>query len=200
MAWVNMLLHIAKRDHNRAAFDKWPLALTNHSDMLEGMSLKVLKLIHNDAYKLWYTDLGYISSSEGILANGDEPQALRRALYEVQVSVVYLPDTLLHIVQNSNVMGRLNPGSLCTRLERSRSKVREAHENTKRVLLEYILSDPSFCQYGAVELFPLRTVRISRSTSASHSCLMIKMKVLYSIEIAVEVLILRNFRCKLCKP
>jgi sacsin len=154
MAWVNMLMHIAERDRDRAAFDKWPLVLAKPGDVLDGMIQKVLQIVQDTVCQVWYTNLGYISSSIGLLANGDEPPALRKALHEVGIPVIYLPGTLLHTVRSSDVVERLSPSSLCSRLEKNISKVREANEDAKRILLEYVLSDPSFCKYGAIELFP----------------------------------------------
>jgi sacsin len=154
IAWVNMLLHIAKRDRDRAAFDKWPLVLVKPGDVLGGMIQKVLQIAQDRACQVWYTNLGYVSSSIGLLANGDEPSALRKALHEVGIPVIYLPDTLLDAVRSSNVVERLSPNSLCSRLEKDIYKLREVSEDAKRVLLEYVLSDPSFCKYGAIELFP----------------------------------------------
>jgi sacsin len=154
MAWVNMLVHIARRDPGRAAFDKWPLAFAKPGDLLDGMIQKVLQIVQDQTYQIWYTNLGYISPSMGLLANGDELPALRKALHGVGIPVIYLPKTLLHSVQSRHVVERLSPTSLCIHLERKGHKVREVQEDAKQVLLEYILSDPSFCKYGAIELFP----------------------------------------------
>ncbi len=154
IAWVNMLMHIAERDSDRAAFDKWPSVLAKPGDVLDGMIQKVLQIVQDRTCQVWYTNLGYVSSSKGLLANGDELPALRKALREVGIPVIYLPDTLLRTIQSSNVVERLSPSSLCSRLEKNISKVREVNEDAKRTLLEYVLSDPSFCKYGAIELFP----------------------------------------------
>ena len=153
-AWVNMLLHVAQRDPKRAAFAKWPLTVANHNDVLHGMIQKVLQIVQDRSCRIWYTDLGYTSSNLGLLANGDESPALRRALCDVGTPMIYLPDTLLPTVQSSNLVERLSPTSLCGRLERSGHQVRALIEDAKQVLLEYILSDPSFRGYGAMELFP----------------------------------------------
>jgi len=154
MAWVNMLLHIAKRDPERAAFAKWPLAVANPNDVLHGMTQRVLQILQDKSCQVWYTDLGYTSSNLGLLANGDESPSLRNALRDVGTPMIYLPDTLLSIVHSSNLVERLSPTSLCGRLERSGHQVRELIEDAKQALLEYILSDPSFRTYGAIELFP----------------------------------------------
>ena len=151
-----MLIHVAQRDRDRAAFDKWPMALAKPGHVLDGMIQKVLQIVQDKEYQLWYTSLGYKSSSIGLLANGDELPALRKALHDVGVPVIYLPDTLLCTVRSSNIVERLSPSSLCTYLERNINKVREVQEDAKRVLLEYVLSDPSFCKYGAIELFPFQ--------------------------------------------
>ena len=82
-AWVNMLLHVAQRDPKRAAFAKWPLTVANHNDVLHGMIQKVLQIVQDRSCRIWYTDLGYTSSNLGLLANGDESPALRRALRDV---------------------------------------------------------------------------------------------------------------------
>ena len=154
MAWVNMLLHVAKQDPKRAAFTKWPLAVANSNDVLHGMIQNLLQIVQDKSCQIWYTELGYTSSSLGLLANGHESPALRRALRDVELPIIYLPDALLSIVESSNLVERLSPTSLCGRLEKSKHQVRELTENAKQVLLEYILSDPSFRGYGALELFP----------------------------------------------
>lgn len=153
-AWVNMLLHVAQQDPERAAFAKWPLTVANHNDVLHGIIQKVLQIVQDKSCQIWYTDLGYTSSNLGLLANGDESPALRRALRDVGTPMIYLPDTLFPTVQSSNLVERLNPTSLCGRLEKSGHQVRALIESAKQVLLEYILLDPSFRGYGAIEIFP----------------------------------------------
>ncbi len=159
MAWVGMLIHVAKRDPDRAAFDKWPLALAAPGDVLDGMIQKVLQIFQDNASQIWYTGLGYISPNKGLLANGNELVALRDSLHSVGIPVIYLPETLRYAVQSSKIVERLKPNSLCTYLEKDRCKVQKVHEDAKQVLLEYILSDPSFVKYGAIELFPFQDGR-----------------------------------------
>ena len=78
-----MLMYVAQRDPEQAAFTRWQSTVENHNDVFHGMIQKVLQIVQDKSFRIWYTDLGYTSSNLGLLASGDESPALRRALRDV---------------------------------------------------------------------------------------------------------------------
>jgi sacsin len=147
-----MLMHVAKLHPEKSPFSKWPLTAPDSSTIGSNICRKVLEIIKNGCYSLWFTDLGYVASESALLATRMESSTLRTGLKELGIPVIFAPAKMLSIMQN--VAKTLNPSSLCDSLATKKDKLRAASENSKQVLLEYVISDPSFRGYGAVELFP----------------------------------------------
>lgn len=153
-AWTNLLVYLAQQYPDQSAFEMWPKRQDDTNNILYHIDEKVLRIIEQQNYSLWYTDLGYVTLGSGLVTNIETSSAMRKALNEAGVPVIYLPGDLMSRVETTCKVQYLRPQTLCDRLERGQEQLRIVGEDTKQVLLDYVISDPDFREYGAVELFP----------------------------------------------
>jgi sacsin len=154
-AWANLLSYLAEKYPEQSAFGRWPKQQQDKNNALYKMSDKVLEIVEEHKCKLWYTDVGYVTLNSALLASGRESAALRKALSESRVPVIYIEDELRSVVtEKCKTVHYLNCQTLCLHLEREQEKLRATNDQTKQVILEYVLSDPDFRGYGSIELFP----------------------------------------------
>jgi sacsin len=154
MAWTQMLLHLAQHYPDQSSFGMWPRMLDNPSDECYGIDQKVLRIIDDEKPAAWYTSLGYITLDSGLLASGGESPRLKTVLHDAGVPVIYLTDQLRSSVVKACKPKIMSPEKLCKRLQHKGGELQTLSDENKQTLLDYLVSDPEFCGYGAVELFP----------------------------------------------
>jgi sacsin len=153
-AWTKLLVDLAKQYPNQSAFDTWPKPQEDTNNILYHIDEKVLRIVEQNNYSLWYTDLGYVTLGSGLVTKMENSSVMRKALNEAGVPVIYLNDDLFSSVEAICKVDHLRPQTLCIWLERRQERLRIVSEDTKQMLLDYVMSDPDFRGYGAVELFP----------------------------------------------
>ncbi|RDL30678.1 Uncharacterized protein BP5553_10023 [Venustampulla echinocandica] len=154
IAWTNLLGTLARRDPNQPAFERWPQTIDDARDPLSSVVEKVVGVIEKETLALWPTAVGYVTAKDGLLDTGAEPATLRDALLEARVPVVYVPQRLRHRA-NDLFKGRiLCPQSLCQFIKIKSYRIKMWSNQTKHEILEYLLSEPSFIEYGGLDLFP----------------------------------------------
>jgi len=153
-AWTNLLIYLAQKYPNRPAFEMWPKPQEDSNDISYGVERKFLEIVEQNNYSLWYSDLGYVTLRSSLVSKNDKSSALTTALSNAGVPVIYLSERLLSSVQATCKVEHLTPKTLCGRLERGQEVLRMISEDMKQTLLDYIISDPNYRGYGAIELFP----------------------------------------------
>lgn len=167
-AWTNLLVYLARKYPDHSAFEMWPKAQEDANHILHLIEKKVLRIVEQKNYEVWYTDLGYVTLRSGLVTKIENSSVMREALNEAGVPVIYLHDALLSSVKTTCKVEYLKPQTLCDRLEWGQEQLRLISENAKQILLDYVISDPYFHEYGAVELFPFEdgTYRAIDETTA----------------------------------
>lgn len=94
MAWTSLLQYMAKLYPSQPAFKKWPRELEDSQDFLRGCLERLIQIIEQKSLALWPTDQGFMAVKDSLLAKGNESIALRDALRDVHVPIVYLPEHL----------------------------------------------------------------------------------------------------------
>jgi sacsin len=153
-AWTNLLVYLAQQYPDQSAFGIWPKPQEDTNNILYHIDEKVLRIIEQKNYSVWYTDLGYVTLGSGLVTKIEKSSVMRKALNDAGVPVIYLPGDLMSSVETTYKVKSLRPQTLCGFLERRQDKLRIISEDAKQVLLDYVISDPNFREYGAVELFP----------------------------------------------
>jgi sacsin len=98
--------------------------------------------------------VGYITAEEGLLSTGEESMTLKCALEEAKAPVIYIPEVLRQKVKHLFKGRTLCARKLGSLLQSQSSLIRLWSFDTKQIILEYLLSDPGYLDYGTLELFP----------------------------------------------
>ena len=156
IAWSNLLLHMASICPNQSTFEWFPRFVESPNDPLMNPLKNVLSTIVKDSLPLWWTEIGHSRADEGLLNVGAKSLALREALREAKVPVVYAPDGLHSHVQHIFNGRHLDPQRLFSFLASKNDQIRDWSHDTKMSILEYLLSDGAFTEIGTLELFPFK--------------------------------------------
>lgn len=115
-----------------------------------------MEIIEKESLALWPSDVGYITSKDGLLGTSIESTALRDALREAKAPVVYVPQRLQHRAEDLFKDQVLCPQTFCHFVRSKAGQIKLWSEQTKLEILEYLLSKPTFANYGGLELFPFK--------------------------------------------
>jgi sacsin len=154
IAWTMLLRYLACIYPDRPAFEWWPQSPDDSHDFLANAIDNIVKIIEKDCLPIFPTEVGYVTASAGLLGTGRESIALRKALQEAKSPVVYVPERLWHKIGKLFDGRNLCPKVLCDLLSIDNSRTKQWSDTTKQTILEYLLSEPGFSNYGALELFP----------------------------------------------
>jgi sacsin len=122
---------------------------------LHNATENVIRVIEKESLALWPTHEGYVTAQNGLLGTGIESD-LRDALQEAGAPVVYVPQRLQGRAEKFFKDRLLCPQSLCKFMRSKSSQIGGWSHRTKHKILEYILSEPGFTDYGGLELFPFK--------------------------------------------
>ncbi|TVY34994.1 Sacsin [Lachnellula subtilissima] len=154
IAWTQVLNYLAVLHPDQPAFDIWPQNIDGTREHLSNSLEDVLSVIETESLPLWPSNVGYVSSKEGLLYTGIGDAALREALREAGAPVVYVPEQLQQEAQRLFKGRILGPESLCHFLRVVGDDVKLWSNGTKHRIAEYLLTEPGFNDYGGLELFP----------------------------------------------
>jgi sacsin len=155
LAWTKLLSYLAHAYPHQPAFERWPQSITDNRDPLSNATEKVIGVIEKESRALWPTNEGYVTAKSGLLDTGIE-SALRDALQEAEAPVVYVPQRLQGKAEKLFKDRLLRPRSLCQFMRSKDSQIGSWSDRTKHKILEYLLSEPGFTDYGNLELFPFK--------------------------------------------
>ncbi|RFU27756.1 hypothetical protein B7463_g8577, partial [Scytalidium lignicola] len=151
-AWTGLLEHISKLQGIEPSFNWWPCNSEDDRDPLIGALGNLIEVIKRESLCLFPTDIGYASSF--LIDIGGESKALREALKQAKIPVVYVPQTYRNTITSNFKEKILSPRTLCDFIRSWSKQITEWPNNIKRELLEYITSDYGFSNYADLPLFP----------------------------------------------
>jgi len=156
IAWTKLLGYLACLHPNQSFFHTWPQSTDDTRDPFSNALENVIEVIEKECLPLWLSEAGYVTSQDGFLYTGYHDAALRDALREAGVPVVYVPRGLQHRARELFQDRILRPEHLCRFLRSGRRnrQIPTWTESTKHKILEYLLSEPGFTDYAGLELFP----------------------------------------------
>ncbi|KAF4626625.1 hypothetical protein G7Y89_g11535 [Cudoniella acicularis] len=167
LAWTRLLTKVAQLYPNQSAFEIWPRVINGTQNSLNAAMDNFLKILNQKALPLWPTDTGYVAMKDGFLATGQESGPLRDALRHAKVPVVYVPQALQYKTSQLYPNRVLSPNHLYSFLKRS-NRIKLCDQQTKHQILEYLVSQRGFLDYGGLEIFPFEdgAYRSIQGTSA----------------------------------
>jgi sacsin len=154
IAWTRLLSYLADLYPDTPTFEWWPQNLEDPHDLLADAIENIVKIIDTKSLSLFPTAVGYVNKNAGLLDTGKESMALIDALQEAQVPIVYIPQRLRDKVEHLFNGRVLSPPKLCAFLKKDSNRIKGWTDVTKQVILEYLLSESGFTEYGTLELFP----------------------------------------------
>lgn len=155
-AWTKLLSYFSHLYPEQPTFEKWPLSLNDAQHPFSYALENVLAIIEKESFALWPTYVGYKTTKASLLGTGLESLPLQTALREAKVPVVYVPERLQHISQKNFEARVLCSRTLCTFLRSVKGHIKLWSEQTKNEIVEYLLSEPGFNDYGGLDLFPFK--------------------------------------------
>ncbi|KAH9222449.1 hypothetical protein DL95DRAFT_441261 [Leptodontidium sp. 2 PMI_412] len=159
VAWVKLLSALAELYPLQSAFEKWPKLMDNKQEPLSDSVDRVVEIIQKECLALWPTDTGYVDAKTGLLALGSETAALKEALREANVPVVYVPKFLQNHAKRVFGSQCISPENVCAFLNSKREVVSTLSDKTKTTLLDYVLSSPGLGDYGDLKIFPFEDTK-----------------------------------------
>ncbi|KAJ5050730.1 uncharacterized protein L3040_002603 [Drepanopeziza brunnea f. sp. 'multigermtubi'] len=154
VTWVKLLSVLSRLLPLQPTFERWPLAGDGRDPLSKAVD-QVISIIQKENIALWPTCTGYVKSRAGFLASGSESAALKEALREAQMPVVYVPEKLDQLAKALFLDNLLGAGTLCTFLNSLKSQdIAKLSAKSKNELLGCILSDPEVIDYQDLEVFP----------------------------------------------
>jgi sacsin len=154
MAWTRLLEHIADLHPDISPFEWWPKSVDGDQDFLANAIENFVNIIDKESLPLFPTTIGYVTSNVGMLDTGSESEALIGALRQAKVPIVYIPQRLRNYIKHLFTGRVLSPHTLST-FFKNHGNISEAWKHsTKQVILEYLLSEPGFTDYGSLDIFP----------------------------------------------
>ncbi|KAI9047124.1 hypothetical protein LZ554_008578 [Drepanopeziza brunnea f. sp. 'monogermtubi'] len=154
VTWVKLLSVLSQLLPLQPTFERWPLAGDGRDPLSKAVD-QVISIIQKENIALWPTCTGYVTSHAGFFASGSESAALKEALREAQMPVVYVPKKLHQQIKPLFLNNLLCARTLCTFLNSLKSQdIAKLSAKSKNELLGCILSDPEVIDYQNLEVFP----------------------------------------------
>lgn len=153
-AWARLLSYLAIAYPHQSGLEWWPQDLDDSRDPLTDTIQSIIEIIENKSLPLFPSEVGYIAASSAFLATGNESIALIDALKLAKAPVVYIPKRLRHRVRHLFNDRILSPPILTRFLANDPDRIDAWDDDTKRAILEYLMSEPGFFEYDVLKLFP----------------------------------------------
>jgi sacsin len=141
---------------DQSTFEWWPQYIDSSNDVLSNALDDVVEIVDKESLPLWSTHVGHVTASDGLLNVGEKSIALREALQEAKIPVVYVPDRLHRRIEHIFKGQILYPQRLSLFLINKNDQIRDWSLSTKNAILEYLLSQRGINELGFLELFPFR--------------------------------------------
>lgn len=143
----------AAKQPDHSAFHLWPQEPLKRREMWDSLCSLLVSRVSLEGCPIWYTDTGYVSLRDGLLASEYAFPDQRQAFRDAGIPVIYLNETILkHAINNDK--GR----KLCQRTVfeylRSSSHLLTASSESKIVLLEYLSSELPITEIAGLAVFP----------------------------------------------
>ena len=117
------------------------------------MSRAVIDVVSRSNDPVWFTEFGYVSIRDGLLASAATDAQQKRACREAEIRVIYLTDQLFKEARQTPGSRSLCPETLYEGLRETCSSERLSSQS-KLVVLEYLQHQIPLTDLAALEIFP----------------------------------------------
>ena len=164
-AWAKLLTNVCQNRQAQDLFHLWPTTTAEVHQWWYGISRAVIDVISRNNDPVWFTDFGYVSMRDGLLASAATDVQQKRACREAELRVIYLSDRLFEEACQTPESRSLCPGTLYEVLRGTRKSERLSSQS-KLVVLEYLQHEISLTDLAALEIFPFEDGSFRSLTSS----------------------------------
>jgi hypothetical protein len=115
----------------------------------------VLTEVYRNNLPVWFTEIGYVSLQDGLLASDQTSVQRKRMLSEAKLAIIFVSEDLLAITCVLADDRVLRPRTLCRRLQHTTSTENMSKES-RLMLLEFLLTELSLSDIAVLERFPFQ--------------------------------------------
>ena len=152
-AWAALLVNICQNQEPKDIFHLWPTNTSKVHQWWHGMSRAVIDILFQNNDPVWFTELGYVSLKDGLLASETTAVREKKAFREAGLQVIYLTNQL-HVEACQTLGSRsLCPQTLYEDLQKVHT-VEHISGQSKLVILEYLQHEIRLANLATLEIFP----------------------------------------------
>lgn len=151
--WAKLLINICQNHQVQDLFHLWPTPTAEVHQWWYGMSRAVIDIIFRNNDPVWFTEFGYVSMRDGLLASTGTDVQQKTACREAELRVIYLSDQLFEEARKTPGSRSLCPETLYEGLRETRNSERLSSQS-KLVVLEYLQHQIPLTDLAALEIFP----------------------------------------------
>lgn len=152
-AWAKLLINVCQNHQVQDLFHLWPTTTAEVHQWWYGMSRAVIDVVSRNNDPVWFTEFGYVSMRDGLLASAATDVQQKRACREAELRVIYLTDQLFEEARQTPGSRSLCPETLYEGLRETRNSERLS-SRSKLVVLEYLQHQIPLTDLAALEIFP----------------------------------------------
>ena len=165
-AWAKLLINVCQNRQAQDFFHLWPTTTAEVHQWWYGISRAVIDVISRNNDPVWFTEFGYVSMRNGLLASAATDVQQKRACREAELRVIYLSDRLFQEACQTPGSRSLCPRTLYEGLRETRKSERLSSQS-KLVVLEYLQQQIPLTDLAALEIFPFEDGNFRSLTSSS---------------------------------
>ena len=152
-AWAKLLVNVCQNCQAQDLFHLWPTNTSEVHRWWYGMTRAVMDIASRNDDPVWFTELGYVSLQDGLLASEATNVQQKRAFREAELRVIYLTDELLEEARQTLGGRSLRPRTVYEGLRQIRS-FEHLSSLSKLVVLEYLQHEIPLTDLAALQIFP----------------------------------------------
>jgi sacsin len=154
-AWAKLLSNLALARPEVPQFLLWPTKISSPQELWYGICSAILAHVVHNSLAVWYTEVGYVSLQDGLLAADLTPSATKKMFYEAKLPVILVAEYLLSETRQLIDSSSLPLLTLCEHLRRAGSMERLS-DTSRLVLLELLLLEKHFTDFDDFAIFPFQ--------------------------------------------
>ena len=165
-AWAKLLINVCQNHQAQDIFHLWPTTTAEVHQWWYGMSRAVIDVVSRNNDSVWFTEFGYVSIRDGLLASAATDVQQRRACREAEIRVIYLTEQLFREARQTSGSRSLCSETLYEGLRETHSSQRLSSQS-KLVVLDYLQYQIPLTDLATLEIFSFEDGTFRSLTSPS---------------------------------
>lgn len=154
-AWAKLLCNVARDHSSENHFHLWPANTSSAQELWHGICRAVVVEVSRNNLPVWFTEVGYVSLQNGLLASEETSLERKRMFSEGKLAIILVSEYLLaeaRLLRDDRI---LQPRTLCKHLQHMKS-IEIMSRESRLILLEFLLTEMPLSDLAASEIFPFQ--------------------------------------------